>query len=65
MRNWLETSLFVGAIVLATTLAVSHTASAVTSIVLEVDPSTAYSGLALLAGGVFLLFERRRRSRRR
>jgi hypothetical protein len=30
----------------------------------EIDPATAASGLALLAGGVLLLFERRRLRRR-
>jgi hypothetical protein len=30
----------------------------------EIDPTTATSGLALLAGGVFLLIERRRLRRR-
>jgi hypothetical protein len=40
------------------------TASAITAVVPEIDPATATSGLALLAGAVLLLIERRGLRRR-
>jgi len=43
-------------------LGLAGTASAVS--VPEIDPASASSGLALLAGGALLLLERHRRSRR-
>jgi hypothetical protein len=42
-------------------LALHGTASAVTAAVPEIDPGTAASGLAVLAGGALLLIERFRR----
>ena len=45
-------------------LGLAGTASAITVGVPEIDPTTATSGLALLAGGVLLLLERRRLRRR-
>jgi hypothetical protein len=42
-------------------LGLAGTACAYVPTVPEIDPATATSGLALLAGGVLLLLERRRR----
>ena len=66
MRNWLERSLLVAAIVLGAALAVSHTASAVTTIpppAPEIDPAMLVAGLGVAGGAGALIWERLRRRR--
>ena len=62
MTNWLERSLLVMAIVLGAGLAISHTASAVTSIpsAPEIDPTMAVAGLGLAGGAAAIIWERLR-----
>jgi hypothetical protein len=59
----LSNSLVFAAACLMFTLALGGVAHAVTQAVPELDPGTATSGVALLAGGAMLLIERYRRRR--
>jgi hypothetical protein len=55
---------WLGSSVAMLVVGLAGTASAITPAVPEIDPATATSGLALLAGAVLLLIERRGLRRR-
>jgi hypothetical protein len=65
MRTITTSRLFLlGSGVAMMVVGLAGTASAITTVAPEIDPATATSGLALLAGAVLLLIERRGLRRR-